>query len=61
MIFFNFSNNYYQICQGDKIVQLVFRKIANHSKLEELSNFDDKTSRGEKGFGSTDLKCPNEL
>ena len=61
VIFFNFSNNYYQIRQRDKTAQKVFQKIVNHTKLEEVSNSDDKTSRGEKGFGSTDLKCRNEL
>ena len=61
MIFFNFSNTYYQIRQVDKIPQIVFQKIAVHAKLEEVSNFDDNTSRSEKGFGSTDLKCQNDL
>ena len=61
MIFVNFLDNNYQILQGDQIAQLVFQKIENHGKLEEIINFDDKTSRGKKGFGSTDLKCRNEL
>ena len=61
VIFFNFSNNYCQVHQEDKIALIVFQKIANHTKLEEVSNFDDKTSTGEKGFGSIDLKCRKEL
>ena len=58
VIFFNFSNNFYQICVGDKIAQIVFQKIRNPT-LEEISNFDDKTTRGEGGFGSTTL--PNHV
>ena len=58
VIFFNFSSNYYHIHKGDKIAQIVFQKIANHVKFQEVGNFGNNTSRGTKGFGSTNLtKC----
>ena len=61
MIFFKFSNNYPQIRQRDKTAQIVFKKIASHTKLAEVNNFDDTISRSEKDFGSTDSKCRNDL
>ena len=61
MIFFKFSNNYPQIRQRDKTAQIAFKKIASHTKLAEVNNFDDTISRSEKDFGSTDSKCRNDL
>ena len=61
MIFFKFSNNYPQIRQRDKTAQTVFKKIASHTKLAEVNNYDDTISRSEKDFGSTDSKCRNDL
>ena len=56
-IFFNFSSDYCQICEGDRIAQMLFQKIAHAVKLIEVKNFDHKTARGAGGFGSTNKTC----
>ena len=49
----NFSDKAYKVEKGKKIGQMVFAKVeeAIFEEVEELS----KTSRNEKGFGSTGL------
>ena len=62
VIFFNFSRNFYQVSEGNKIAQIIFQKISTPI-LEEVYNFEDKTVRGEIGFGSTDFQktCREDL
>ena len=54
IILINFSNEDFEIKQGDKIAQMV---ICKH-ETAELENvlFLESTQRGQGGFGSTDLK-----
>lgn len=47
------DNNSFQVNPGDKIAQIIFRKYYNFEFEEgELS----ETERGDKGYGSSDLK-----
>ncbi|MDA3840670.1 MAG: dUTP diphosphatase [Patescibacteria group bacterium] len=49
----NVSNNIYNIEIGQKIAQLLIQKIENPLILE--TKLDDKTERGENGYGSSGL------
>jgi dUTP pyrophosphatase len=48
----NLSDKEYRIEKGQKIAQVVFQKI-EVPEIEEVSEFEATTTRGEKGFGST--------
>ena len=54
VVFFNFSDKFYHIILGDKIDRIIFQKIRT-SNLEEVSEFNDETERGQGGFGSTNF------
>ena len=46
--FFNFSDKAINIEKGERFCQVELQKIANHSVLREVDNFDeDKDVRGE--------------
>lgn len=51
----------YIINVGDKIAQLVFNKVPTADFIEGNVEIETDNTRGEKGFGSTDEKVPDEL
>ncbi len=52
---YNFgAERYFQVKPGDKIAQLVVYRL--HQPVFEFSDEVTETSRGEKGFGSSDIK-----
>ena len=53
VIFFDFSLNWTQIHEGDKIVQIVFQRKANNISIVVVKDSNNTASRGNKGFGST--------
>ena len=55
VILTNLSSWSVDIEQGDRIAQIMFLK-KEEVESEEVNEFDDKTARDTKGFGSTDLK-----
>jgi dUTP pyrophosphatase len=57
VILFNSSKNYFNICIGDRIAQMVLAKVEK-MVLMKVVNKDELsvTERGEGGFGSTGLK-----
>lgn len=54
VILVNLSNEAFEVCDGDRIAQLVIAKHerADWAEVEELS----ETDRGQGGFGSTGVK-----
>lgn len=48
------NNREYVIKKGEKIDQIVIQKVESF-EVEEVFEIDDKTSRGQGGFGSTGL------
>ena len=55
VILTNFSSWSVDIKKGDWITQIIFLK-KEEVDFEEVDEFDDSTSPGTKGFGSTSLK-----
>ena len=55
VILTNLSSWSVDIEQGDRIAQIMFLK-KEEVESEEVNEFDDKTARDTKGFGSTGLK-----
>ena len=55
-VFFNFSDKFYQMSVGDIIAQVIFQRISI-SDLEEVSEFNNETERGQRGFGSMNLSA----
>ena len=54
VIVINLSNEDFEIQNGDRIAQLVFTK---HESVDfEVTDYLEKTVRGESGFGSTGIK-----
>nr|XP_033790158.1 uncharacterized protein LOC117355553 [Geotrypetes seraphini] len=53
----NHSESEFQVQPGDKIAQLICERIW-FPKLERWARFQE-TSRGKKGFGSSDPQCPS--
>ena len=50
--FFNFSDKFFQIIDGEQIIQIVFEKISTPT-YREVKNFEDsRTRRGYSAFGS---------
>ncbi|XP_044741839.1 deoxyuridine 5'-triphosphate nucleotidohydrolase-like [Chrysoperla carnea] len=54
VVLFNRSDTPFIIKKGDRIAQLICQKIY-YPEIEEVENLS-KTKRGEKGFGSTNIK-----
>jgi len=56
IIFKNDSDENYVVNQGDKIAQLVFNEvfIPDEDGFEIVDDFNEDSSRGDKGFGSSD-------
>ena len=52
MIFYNFSDSFLQITEGNRFAQRVFHKIGV-PVLREVLSFEDKTKRNVGAFGST--------
>jgi len=52
ILVFNHSDTIFTIKKGDRIAQLICEKI-EHPNICEVTSLD-KTTRGEKGFGSTE-------
>lgn len=54
VLLFNFSDKEFEINEGERVAQLIIKKI----ETPEITEVDelDLTERGEGGFGSTDLK-----
>ena len=51
--FFNFSDKFFEIIEGEQFTQIVFEKISTPT-LREFKNFEDsRTRRGYSAFGST--------
>jgi dUTP pyrophosphatase len=40
---------------GERIAQVVFLRLAEHIEFDEVAQFDGISSRGENGFGSSDV------
>ena len=56
-IVFVHSDKYISLERGSRFVQIVFHKLANKTKLNEIENFDSSlTEKAQRGFGSTGLK-----
>ena len=56
-IVFVHSDKYISLERGSRFVQIVFHKLANKPKLNEVENFDSSlTEKAQRGFGSTGLK-----
>ena len=54
VVLFNFSDNEFEIKQGDIVAQLICQKI-EYPDLVEVNTLDE-TKRGSGGFGSTGIK-----
>ncbi|CAG8567494.1 6878_t:CDS:2 [Paraglomus brasilianum] len=54
ILMFNFSEHEYQVCEGERIAQLILERICTPDVIEvgELS----ETARGNGGFGSTGIR-----
>jgi dUTP pyrophosphatase len=52
IIIFNFSNEDFKIVKGDRVAQLIIEKIYNLD-VKECEHLNEKTERGNKGFGSS--------
>jgi|APSaa5957512535_1039671.scaffolds.fasta_scaffold29933_1 dUTP pyrophosphatase len=55
IIIYNTNDQDYQIEAGQKIAQMLIQKIES-PQLVQTTDFDQDTSRGEGGFGSTGLQ-----
>jgi dUTP pyrophosphatase len=51
VILYNFSSKTYNICEGDRIAQLIFKRN-NFAEFTEVDNLP-KSNRGSMGFGSS--------
>ena len=51
--FYNYTDEDFEIKQGDKVAQGIVKLIPNYSIIE--TNHLDDTERGEKGFGSSGI------
>ena len=60
VIFHNYSHNWFHIHESDKIAQISIQTKVSNIVFEEVKNFEDKTERGEGGFGSTNKKTCRE-
>lgn len=52
VILLNTEDEDFIVVAGDRIAQLVIQKV-EHPRIIQIEEFDDETSRGEGGFGST--------
>lgn len=52
VILVNLSGKIHSIKHGDRIAQLLVKKV-EHVGMVEVDSFDDETDRGEDGFGSS--------
>ena len=52
---YNNSSRQYTVFKGDKISQILILPIPE-TDLEEVEDFEEKTERGENGFGSTGMQ-----
>lgn len=53
MVIRNDSSEPYNVEKGIKLAQLLIKPVVK-TPIVEVENFDDKTDRGDKGYGSSD-------